>query len=101
MCIPPVRNLPASGRGREVVASGYRMFNVRPSRRDYFCACIEGHSFWTVNVLVAEKRVLPAAERVVGHRDGNGHVDAHHADLAAALEPSRRLHARGEDGGAV
>ncbi len=57
-----------------------------PAGSDDFTARVEGDAFGSVDVLVAEERVLPTAEGVVGHRDGQGHVDAHHADGHGALE---------------
>jgi len=39
-----------------------------------------------VHMQVAEQRLLPAAERIEGHRHGNRHVDADHADLDLVLE---------------
>ena len=50
---------------------------------------------------VAEERVLPAPEGVGGDRDGNGHVDADHADVDLAREEPRRVTVTREDRHAV
>jgi hypothetical protein len=50
---------------------------------------------------VAEQGGFPAAEAVVGHGHGDGHVNADHADLDFVLEAPRRTAVIGEDGGAV
>ena len=62
---------------------------------------VEAHALGAVDVVVAEQRVLPAAEAVEGHRHRDRDVDADHADLDPALELARRLAARGEDRRAV
>jgi hypothetical protein len=49
---------------------------------------------------VAEQGGFPAAEAVVGHGHGDGHV-ADHADLDFVLETLRRTAVIGQDGGAV
>ena len=54
-----------------------------------------------MDVRLPEQGVLPAAERVVGHRHRDGDVDADHPDVDAALEPPRGLAGAGEDRGAV
>ena len=54
-----------------------------------------------MHVLVAEQRVLPAAEGVERHRYRHRHVDADHADLDPTLELPSGLPAGGEDRGAV
>ena len=51
--------------------------------------------------MVAEEGALPAAEAVEGHGDGDGHVDADHADLDAVDEVAGGVAVAGEDGGPV
>src|ERR1700712_1378903 len=52
-----------------------------------------------MHMLVAEQRVLPATEGVIGHRYRDRDVDADHADLDATLKPAGRVAAGGGDGG--
>src|SRR4051812_19682258 len=86
--------------GREVHVSGIgRLFG--PARRDHLRARVEPHALGAVDAVVAEQRVLPAAERVEGERHRDRDVDADHPDLDAALEVARGLPARGEDRDAV
>src|SRR4029453_2191385 len=68
---------------------------------DDVAAGVEGDAFGAVDVFVAEEGVLPAAEGVVGHRDGQGHVDADHAHGHGALERPGRGTGGGEDRGAI
>ena len=51
--------------------------------------------------MVAEQRTLPAAEGMPGHRHGNGHVDADHADLDLAGEGARHAAIGREAGHAI
>src|SRR3954452_9031637 len=70
---------------------------LRPAAGDDLAARVELDPLRPVDVLVAEQRRLPAAERVEGHRDRDRDVDAHHADLDLAPEvPSGRIRG-GED----
>src|SRR2546430_15327901 len=73
-----------------------RVVDVRPAGGDDLAPGVEGDAFGTVDVVLAEQRVLPAAERVVGHRYRDRHVDADHADVDPALEPAGSLAAGGE-----
>src|SRR6266581_5467760 len=91
----------SSDRGREVVAGAGRVIDVRPAGGDDLGPGVERHAFRAVDVLVAEQRVLPPAEGVVGHRHRDRHVDADHAHVHPPLEPPRRLAAGGEDRRAV
>ena len=50
---------------------------------------------------VAEQRALPAAKAVPGHRYGNRHVDADHADLDAAGKFARHVAVAGVAGHAI
>ena len=52
-------------------------------------------------VEVAEARALPAAESVVGERDGDRHVDADHAHVDPGREVARGVAVAGVDRGAV
>ena len=72
-----------------------------PADRDGLRAGVEVHALGAVDVGVAQQRFLPAAERVVGHRGGDGHVDAHHAGLDVQLEAPSVAAVIGEDGRAV
>src|SRR4051812_30444469 len=90
-----------SVRGGEVEGRTGDSLDVRPARRHYLRPGVERDTLWPVDVLVAEQGVLPPAERVVGHRHRDGHVDPDHPDVHLALEPARRLTRGGEDGGAV
>ena len=66
---------------------------VGPAGGDDLAAGVEVHALGAVGVGVAEQRGLPAAERVVGHRHRDRHVDADHPDLDLVLEaraPRRR-----------
>src|SRR5579884_2824524 len=66
---------------------------VRPTLGDGFQTRVKTNALRSMHVMIAEQGPLPAAERVEGHRDRNGNVDADHA----------RLHLAGEclGGGAV
>src|SRR4029450_13623369 len=63
----------------------------RPALRHRLLPRVEAHALRPVDVMVAEERRLPAAEAVERDRDGNGHVDADHADLHALNEIARRV----------
>jgi two-component system OmpR family sensor kinase len=98
-----------SGLGLAIVKTMLGKLNTAPSRtprrrpalRDGLALGVEAHRVRPVGVQVAEQRALPAAERVVGHRHRQRHVDAHHADLDVVAEVARRLAVAGEDAGAV
>src|SRR3954464_4618097 len=70
---------------------------VGPARGYDLAARVELHALGAVDVVVAEQRVLPAAEAVEAHRHGDRDVDADHADLDAAPELARRVSGAGED----
>src|SRR6185312_9960223 len=72
-----------------------------PALGDGFPLGIEAHRVRTVGAEVAKQRAFPAAERVVGHRHRQRHVDADHADLDVVAEAARRLAVAREDAGAV
>ena len=74
---------------------------IGPSRRDRFLAREEVESLRTVRLGVAEDAVLEPAERVIGHRDRDRHVDADHADLDVPLEAPTRAAVIGEDCGSI
>src|SRR6266545_2514184 len=82
-----------SDRRREVQMSPVvlGLGGVRPTAGHDLGLGVERDAFGTVDVRVAEQRVLPAAERVEGHRHRDRHVDADHADPYRALEPARGL----------
>src|SRR5262249_46381875 len=55
------------------------------------------HPFDSLNVQVAEERLVPAGEREPGHRGGHADVDADHAGVEVTLELTRRPAAPGEN----
>src|SRR5688572_3800931 len=85
----------------EVVAGTGGVLHARPPGRDDLGPGVERHALGAIDVRVAEDRVLPSTEGVVGHRYGDRHIDTYHANLDPPLEPPRSLAAGGEDGGAV
>src|SRR5690349_24563218 len=87
--------------GGEVVGGAGGVVGFGPAGGDDFAAGVEGDAFGAVDVLVAEEGCFPAAEGVVGHRDGEGNVDADHAHSHGALELPCRGTGGGEDRGAV
>src|SRR6185369_17288627 len=80
---------------------GARANARRPALRHRFLPCIEADAFRSINMMVSEKRRLPAAEAVEGHRHRNGDVDADHSDLHALDEIARGVAVAGEDRRAV
>src|SRR6266511_3833238 len=103
MAVPPSGWVPRGSvprrlpRGREVQVRGFGVTGG-PAAGDDLGAGVEGGALGAVDMRVAEERGLPAAERVVGHRHGNRHVQADHPDRHPAFEPARRLTARREEG---
>src|SRR5699024_1254554 len=73
----------------------------RPTLRDRLDLGVELDRLRAVLVEVAEAGLLPAAERVVGDRDGDRDVDADHADLDAGDELTCGVAVAREDGHAV
>src|SRR5262249_42882591 len=61
-----------------------------PAFGDDLLARVEGHGVGAVGVQVAEKGLLPAAEREEGHGRRHAQVDAEHAGLDALAEGPRR-----------
>src|SRR4051794_3018566 len=101
--IMPIRTA-TSDRRREVhvaavVARVLRLLG--PARGDRLPARVEADALCPVDVVIAEQRVLPAAEAVEGHRDRDRDVDPDHPDLDLALEDPRHLPAAREDRAAV
>src|SRR5690606_37246565 len=74
---------------------------VEPARRDGLLPGVERDTGLSVRLRVAERRILPTAERVVRDRYRDGHVDADHAGLDLVLEATPRPAVVREDGGAV
>src|SRR3982751_2958888 len=74
---------------------------VGPALGDLLELGPEAHALRPVLVDVAEAGALPAAERVVGDRHRDGHVDADHADIDPRRELARGVAVAGEDGDAV
>src|SRR3954464_32803 len=91
----------SSAGGGEGEGGGGGVLDVGPAGGDDFGAGVEGDAFGAVDVLVAEEGGFPAAEGVVCHGDGQGHVDADHAHGDAALECAGGGAGGGEDGCAV
>src|SRR6056297_3024937 len=50
----------------------------RPARRHRLEAGVETHPFHSVDMVIAEKRALPAAEGMIGHGHRDRHVDTDH-----------------------
>src|SRR5262249_53204188 len=63
------------------VARGAAADASRPARGHGLEAGVETHAFRAVDGMIAEQRALPPAERVVGDRNRDRHIDANHADL--------------------
>ena len=74
---------------------------ARPAGGDGLETRVEPHTLHSMNVMIAEKRALPATKRVVGNGNRDRDIDAHHADLGATDEIMSRIAVTGEDGGAV
>src|SRR5690348_1120445 len=91
----------ASSSGPREAEVDLRTGRVGPARGDHLAAGVELDPLGPVHVGVAEERVLPAAEGVVGDRHRDRHVDADHADLDLELEAPGRAAVAGEDGRAV
>src|SRR5215831_17955621 len=52
-----------------------------PARRNRLGPGVELDTFHTVDVQIAEERLLPATERGKGHGHRDGDIDAHHPDF--------------------
>src|SRR3954471_10649481 len=87
--------------GGEVVGGAGGVGGFGPAGGDHLAAGGEGDAFGPVDLVVAAERGLPATEGVVGHRNGQRHVDTDHADGDGALELPGGGAGGGEDGGAV
>src|SRR5829696_4995040 len=74
---------------------------IQPARGDDLAPREEVHALDAMGMGVTEQRVLPATERVVGHRHRDRHVDADHADLHLVLELPRGATVVGEDRHAI
>src|SRR4051794_26269203 len=90
-----------SMRRREIQLCEGFLADVGPPAGDDLRLGVEPHSLGTVNMVVAEQRVLPSPEGVEGHGHRNRHVDADHPDAHFALERARHLARGGEHSGAV
>src|ERR1700677_3518084 len=77
------------------------MGGVEPTTGDGLQPGVEPDSLGAVCLDVAEQGVLPPTEAEGRDGDGDGHVDADHADLDVLLEPSRSAAVIGEDRRAV
>src|SRR5690348_4300557 len=82
---------------REVHAAKATRLGGGPAAGDRLAAGVEADALGAVDVVVAEDRILPAAEGVEGHRHRDRHVDADHPDLDLALEAARLVAGAGED----
>src|SRR5919112_2518429 len=74
---------------------------VGPALGDLLELGPEADALRAVLVDIAEARTLPAAERVVGDRDRDRHVDSDHPDVDPRRELARRVAVTGEDGDPV
>src|SRR5450432_2743883 len=72
-----------------------------PARGDGLGLGIEADRIRAVLVEIAEAGFLPAAERVIGDRHRNRHVDADHADIDLGGEIARGIAVAGEDRNAI
>src|SRR5512139_4014311 len=68
----------------------------RPARGHRLGLGVEADRVRTVLVEIAEAGLLPAAERVVGDRHRDRHVDADHADIYFGSEVARGVAVAGE-----
>jgi hypothetical protein len=59
---------------------------IGPPRGNYFLPSKEVEAMHSVSLGVAEDALFEAAERIVGDRDGNGHIYAYHADFDLVLK---------------
>ncbi len=62
-----------------------------PPRRHNFLLCVKLHTFFSLDVQVAVKRLVPAGKRKHRHRRRHAHVDADHPGFHAVLELTRRF----------
>src|SRR5262245_54652901 len=69
----------------------------RPARGHRLGLGVEADRVGTVLVEIAEARLLPAAEGVIGDRHRDRHVDADHAYIDARREIARSVTVAGED----
>src|ERR1700722_6639082 len=70
----------------------------RPARSHGLGAGVKADRIRSMLIQVAEAGALPAAERIIGDRDRNRHVDPDHADLDLGGEVARRVAVAGEEG---
>src|SRR4051812_22704909 len=88
-------HLSAHRRNDKSILTGGRA--VRPALGDLLVLGPEADAFRPMLVDVAEARALPAAERVVGNRHRDRHVDTDHADIDPGGELARGVAVAGED----
>src|SRR6267154_3815948 len=69
----------------------------RPARGDGLGLGVEADRIRTMLVEIAEAGLLPAAERIIGDRHRDRHVDADHADIDAGSKIARGIAVAGED----
>src|SRR5664279_3518736 len=92
MCIRAL--LPPDGPSALVAGGSGRR---RPAGGDRLQPGVEADALHAVDVGVAEQRLLPPAERVVGHGYRDGDVDPDHPDLHVATGPPGGTPVSGED----
>src|SRR6201999_3432854 len=73
----------------------------RPARGHRLGLGVEADRIRTMLVEVAETRLLPAAEGVIGNRHRDRHVDANHADIDLGGEIARGVAVAGKDRNAI
>ena len=99
---PPIRRLSSSAVRREAHADVTNLLTtLGPTGRDDLGLRVEAHALGAVNVGVAQQRLLPATEGVVGDRNRDRHIDTDHAGLDIDDEVAGRVTVGGEDRGAV
>ncbi|RUS19249.1 hypothetical protein BC937DRAFT_87767 [Endogone sp. FLAS-F59071] len=81
----------------------HRMIDILapPQRRNSLEFGIEKHTSLAIKVQIAQNRAPGSREREHGKRYGNGHVDAHLANVNLGFEPAGRGARGSKDGSAV
>ena len=102
--VSPSRTLKVSGRLRfalpDRVVEGV-VGRAEPARQRHLAAGVKVDSLDSLDVQVAEERLVPASEWETSHGRRNANVDADHAGVEMLLELTRCVPAAREDGSAV
>src|SRR5215475_2421480 len=70
--------------------SQHTFARIVPAVQDYFVVSVKVKALVSLNVQIAEERLVPSREGKDGHRRGNADVDADHAAIDVARERARR-----------